>query len=147
MANVRPRSLRSELRRRLDILAVIAAGGALGSLGRWGLAEAVPLRPGGFPWATFTVNLSGALVLGVLVVLVDDVLAPSRYLRPFVAIGILGGYTTFSTYMLETRSLAADGHAAMAATYLFGSLICGLFAVRLGLSATRLVLSTPWRQR
>ena len=94
------------------------------------------------------IDILGALALGVLVVLADEVLPPSRYLRPFLAVGVLGGYTTFSTYMLETRALAADGHAATAATYLFGSLLGGLLAVRLGLSLTRLALApAPRRTR
>ena len=57
---------------------MIAAGGALGSLARWGLGLALPHRPGTFPWATFAANVSGSLLLGVLMVLAAEVLPPSR---------------------------------------------------------------------
>jgi len=82
---VRSRSVGQQVRRTLrsrwDILLVIAAGGALGSLTRWGLAEALPTRRGSFPWATFTENISGGFALGVLMVFVIDVWPPSRYVQ------------------------------------------------------------------
>src|SRR4051794_14883819 len=84
--------------RRWDVALVIAAGGALGSLARWGLNEALPQEGGRFPWATFAENVGGCLVLGVLMVFLLDVWRPTRYGRPFLAIGVLGGFTTFSTY-------------------------------------------------
>ncbi|HEY6796216.1 MAG TPA: CrcB family protein, partial [Kineosporiaceae bacterium] len=76
------RRVRRVLRRRGDILAVIAAGGAVGSLARWGLGEAMPHRAGTFPWATFAANVSGCWLLGILMVFVIDVWSPSRYVRP-----------------------------------------------------------------
>ena len=133
------RTLRA-VRSRADLLAVIALGGALGSAARWGLAELHPRRPGAYPWATFTANLAGSLLLGVLMICVLDLLPPSRYLRPFLGVGVLGGFTTFSTAMLDTRGLLAEGHAALAGVYLFGSLISGLFGVWLGVAGTRWVL-------
>jgi CrcB protein len=132
------RRIRRVLRNRWDILAVIAAGGAVGSLGRWGLTLALPHPTGTFPWATFTANVTGCFLLGVLMVLVIDVWPPSRYVRPFLGVGVLGGYTTFSTYMLDTRSLLVSGRAALAGAYVFGSLAAGLAAVWIGVTATRL---------
>lgn len=124
-------------RDRWDVLLVIAAGGALGSLARWAVNEAMPHSPGGVPWATAVENVSGGLILGALMVLILDFWPPSRYLRPFVAVGILGGYTTFSTYMLDTRSLLAAGRVPAAAGYLFGTLSAGLIGVGLGVMAAR----------
>lgn len=125
---------------RWDILAVISLGGALGSAARWAVAEAVPTRSGGFAWSTFAVNVSGSFALAVLMVVVNEALPPSRYLRPLVGVGVLGGFTTFSTYMLDTRQLLVDGHGAIAAAYLFGSLVAGLLAVWAGIVLTRLAV-------
>jgi fluoride exporter len=132
-------TLRPVLASRWDILAVIAAGGALGSLGRWSLGEALA-RPGtGFPWATFVENLSGAFALGLLMVFVLDVWPSSRYVRPFFGVGVLGGYTTFSAYMLDTRELVAADRLPLAVSYLFGTLAAGLVAVWAGIFIARLL--------
>lgn len=125
------------LRSRADVLAVISAGGALGSLARWGVGELVPWSGRTFPWATFAENVSGGFVLGVLMVFLLDVWPPHRYLRPFLGVGVLGGYTTFSTYLLESRDLLAEGQVAIAFAYLGGSLLAGLTAVWLGIALTR----------
>jgi fluoride exporter len=128
------------LRSRWDVLLVVAAGGALGSLARWGIGEVLPWSGDGFPWATFVENVSGGFALGVLMVFLLDVWPPNRYARPFLGIGLLGGYTTMSTYLLETRDLFAGGEAATALAYLFGSLVVGLVAVWLGIGAGRLAV-------
>ncbi len=120
-----------------DIVAVVAVGGALGSLGRWGVGALMPWSGRGFPWATFVENVSGAFALGVLIVFLLDVWRPGRYLRPFLGVGVLGGYTTFSTYMLESRDLLATGQDTVALAYLAGSLVIGLAAVWLGIAAGR----------
>src|SRR6201992_4401295 len=78
-------------------LAVISAGGALGALARYGLATAWPHPATGFPWATWTINVSGSFLIGVLMVLIERRFAGRRLIRPFFGVGILGGYTTFST--------------------------------------------------
>jgi CrcB protein len=134
---------RRTLRSRWDILLVVAAGGAIGSLARWGLGEAFSARSGSFPWATFTENISGGFALGVLMVFVVDVWRPSRYVRPFLGVGVLGGYTTFSTYTLDTRALVVADRAPLAAVYLFGTLTAGLAAVWLGLAVARLFVGRP----
>lgn len=131
---------------RWDVLLAISVGGALGSLARWGVGELVPWSGTGFPWATFIENVSGGLALGVLMVFVLDVWPPHRYLRPFLGVGVLGGYTTFSTYMLETRHLLVEGQPATAFAYLGGSLLVGLVAVWIGIASARLVALTPSRR-
>jgi fluoride exporter len=125
---------------RRDILMVIAAGGVLGSLCRWGVGLALPRSPKGFPWATFTVNVSGCFLIGILMVFVLEVWPPSRYVRPFLGVGFLGGYTTFSTYMLDTRALLVEGQRVTAGIYLFGSLAAGLVGVWMATAGTRLML-------
>jgi CrcB protein len=129
------------------VLLVISAGGALGSLARWGVGELVPWSGNDFPWATFIENVSGGLALGMLMVFLLDVWPPHRYLRPFLGVGLLGGYTTFSTYMLESRDLLAGGEAATAFTYLAGSLVAGLTAVWLGIASARAAAGLAQRRR
>jgi CrcB protein len=134
------------LRERWDILLVIAAGGALGSLARWAVTEVVSNDPWHLPWGTFLENVGGAFALGLLMVFVLDVWPPHRYLRPFLAVGVLGGYTTFSTYMLDTHALLVDGHAPAALGYLFGTMIIGLLAVGAGVLLARITVRSAQRR-
>lgn len=116
-----------------DILAVIALGGGLGSVARHLLAQAIPTAPGGFPWATFLTNVSGCLVLAVLMVYVLEVWPPSRYVRPFFGVGFLGGFTTFSTFTVE---ILRTGQPVV---YAAASLAAGLAAVWGGFALARLL--------
>ena len=135
------------LRRRWDILLVIAAGGALGSTARYLLAVALPHRADGLPWATVTVNIVGSFLLGALMVFVIDVWAPQRYVRPFFGVGVLGGLTTFSTYTMDTWTLVTHGRHAAAAVYFFGSFAGGLTAIWAGLVTARVVIRRARRLR
>jgi CrcB protein len=122
------------------VVGAVALGGSLGALARWALAEAVPHDDGRFPWATFVANVVGCLLIGVLMVLVVERWPERRLLRPFVGTGILGGFTTFSTYAVDTRTLVAADHAGLAAAYLLGTLVVGLLAVVVGLRLTEQVV-------
>jgi fluoride exporter len=135
------------VRREWDILAVVSAGGALGSLGRWAVSHALPHAEGRVAWATSVENLSGALLLGLLMAVVLGVGSPGRYLRPFLGVGVLGGYTTFSAYMLDTRALLVAGHLPAALAYLLGTLLGGLAAVWAGLAAGRGLVAAGRRGR
>lgn len=116
----------------------VAIGGAFGALARYGLSGWVQARAGGeFPWGTFVVNALGSLVLGfVLRVAESIVIAPE--MRAFVAIGILGAFTTFSTFSYETVALLQDGEWARAGAYALGSLLLGLAAILIGFQAADL---------
>lgn len=127
-----------------DVLAVIALGGMCGATARYGIARLLPITDGGFPWATFVENVSGSFLLGLLLVLLLERFPPSRYLRPFLATGILASFTTMSTYQLETALLFKDGHPFTGAVYALGSLAAGLAAAYAGILAGRL---TPPRHR
>ena len=127
----------SILRERWDIIAVIAAGGAVGSAARYGAGVLWPHDPSQIAWSTFAVNVVGGLLLGLLMVFVNDVWPPRRYIRPFVGVGILGGFTTFSTYMLDTHALLQAGRWPVAMLYLVGTLLVGLVAVWLGIVGGR----------
>ena len=95
-------------------LAAIAAGGGLGSVARYLLSQAFPAGPG-FPWAIFTVNVSGCFLLGLLMIYLLEVWPPRRYLRPFLAVGLIGGYTTFSTYAAAVMTLLTTSQTPAAA--------------------------------
>ncbi len=127
--------LRALLREHVDLLPWIAAGGAAGSLARWGLERAV--TGSSYPWATFLINVSGCLLIGALMALVLDVWADRRYLRPLLGVGFLGGFTTFSTFVLETRDLAASSHGLLSVVYVVASVTGGFVAALAGLVGGR----------
>jgi CrcB protein len=116
------------------LLAAVAAGGVLGSLGRYAVGLALPHVAGAFAWSTFLVNVTGSLAVGVLVVWVLSMAEPHPRLRPFLGVGVLGGWTTFSSYALDIHAMVQGGHALVAAAYLVGSLVAGLVAVGLGVT-------------
>jgi CrcB protein len=113
----------------LRILGVVALGGVIGSLARYGLAEAVPRGAAGFPWATFVTNVLGCFAIGVLLAR----LTPRHHplLRPFLGTGVLGGFTTFSTFAVDTEKLL---HVQMvvAFVYFFGTIAAALAAATIG---------------
>ncbi len=110
------------------LLLAVAVGGALGGTLRWWLGDLVP-DGDGFPWTTFAINVTGSLALALL-----PAFGGVRH-RPALAAGlgpgVLGGYTTLSTYAEQGRALLADGRAGLAATYLLGTLAACLLAVTL----------------
>ena len=116
-----------------------ALGGALGALARWGLGEALPHDGGGWPWATLVVNLTGCLVLGVLLALFAR--HPRHpWLRPFLGTGVLGGYTTFSTFSVDAVQLADAGRWPLAAGYVAVSVAGGVLAAAAGVALGRTLL-------
>ena len=134
-ASDQPRPTR--VRPRPAVLAAVGAGGALGAPLRYGLNTAFPVVAGQIPWITFAINVSGAFVLGVLLIFVLERWPPTRYVRPFLAIGFLGAYTTFSTFAVESDLLVKDGHVGIAILYGGLSLIAGILAAFLGIVAAR----------
>ncbi|HEX4187503.1 MAG TPA: fluoride efflux transporter CrcB [Solirubrobacteraceae bacterium] len=117
-------------------LAAIFAGGCVGGVLRAALAEGLPHAPGSWPWATFAVNLVGALLLGWFVTRLDEHLPPSLYARPLLATGLCGALTTFSTMMVEVLRMIDGGHRALAGAYAATSIVCGLAAI---FASTKLV--------
>jgi CrcB protein len=117
-------------------LLAIYAGGVLGALIRVGLAEAVPVDPGQWPWATFAVNMVGALLLGYFFALLRD--HPAESLRhPFLGTGVCGTLTTFSTMQLELFEMVDGGYLALAAAYCAVTIAAGYLLVQLGIAAER----------
>jgi CrcB protein len=102
--------------------------GAAGAYARFAVAAAVTARrPGAFPWGTFVVNLTGGFALGVLTG--AGVTGAALFV---VGTGFMGGYTTFSTWMVETQRLGEDAEIGLAAAYLLGSMVAGLAATGAG---------------
>jgi len=128
---------RELVRHHAPVLTVIAIGGGLGALARYGLGLLLPTRPGEFPWGTFLVNTAGCLLIGVLMVLITDVWTAHRLVRPFFGVGVLGGFTTFSTYAVEIRNLLQHAGAGLAAVYLAATFLGAMVAVVTGAWATR----------
>lgn len=123
------------------VLAAVSAGGVCGALARYGLATAWPHGRSGFPWATFVTNVSGCLLIGVLMVLVTEVFPGRRLLRPFLGVGVLGGFTTFSTYIVDVGRAATAGAVGVALAYFLATVLGALIAVWTGTSAARWVVS------
>lgn len=116
---------------------LIMLGGALGTAARAGLESALPAAPAALPWTTLAINLAGSYVLGLLL----EVLSAAgsdrgarRGIRLTLGTGILGGFTTYSTFMVETADRLRDGHALIALAYLVGSVVAGLLAAGLGIT-------------
>ncbi len=129
---------RSELvRHHVSMLTAIAAGGALGAVARQLVGQALPSTPGAFPWDTFLINVSGSLLIGVLMAALGLRPAHHRLLRPFLGVGILGGFTTFSAYAVHSHELVRSGHPVVAIGYLSGTVVAALLAVVFGVWLTR----------
>ncbi|MFC4125218.1 fluoride efflux transporter CrcB [Nocardia rhizosphaerae] len=129
------------------VLAAISMGGGLGASARFGAGHLWPVRPGDFPWSTFTVNVLGCFAIGVLMVAVTELWQAPRLVRPFLGIGVLGGFTTFSTYSAELRTLFDSGAVVAALSYLGLSVLAGLSAVATAVFATRWVAGARGRPR
>lgn len=115
----------------------VAAGGLIGAPARYELGLLLPSRPGAFPLSTLVINVTGSFVLGLFLTLVIERWRPTEYLRPFVATGILGAYTTWSSFMVDADNLLRKGHPAIAAGYVGASLAAGLAAVYAGMLLAR----------
>jgi CrcB protein len=123
---------------------VIAVGGAAGSLFRWAVGREWPVRPGEFPWSTLWINVSGCLAIGVLMALIEEVLAGRVYVRPLLGVGFLGGFTTFSTFAVETRGLLG-AHPALALVYYLGTPAAAVLAAIAGAVLATSVLKARTR--
>ncbi|WP_369140128.1 fluoride efflux transporter CrcB [Modestobacter versicolor] len=114
-----------------------AVGGGLGALARWAVGVALPHPAGAWPWATVLVNLTGCLVLGVLLAAVFARHPDRPLLRPFLGTGVLGGYTTFSTFSVDAVQLADAGRGGVALGYVVVSVVGGVLAAAAGVRLGR----------
>jgi len=118
-------------------LVAIYVGGVLGALVRVGLAQAAPTGVDAWPWATFAVNMAGALVLGYIITRLQERLPPSSYRRPLLGTGFCGALTTFSTLQLELFGMLDTGRLGLAAAYATATIAGGFVCVHLGTAAVR----------
>lgn len=123
--------------REWDLLAVVAIGGVAGAEARYGLDVALSHGSGAFPWATVLVNATGCLLIGALMVVLTEIARPHRLWRPFLGVGVLGGYTTYSTFAVDARGLIVAHRAPAALGYVVLTFAACLFAVWLGGFAAR----------
>lgn len=112
---------------RVSVVAAVALGGAAGALLRWALGEAWPDPVDGFPWTIFGINVLGAGVLALLPAF--PAVRRHELLPPLLGTGVLGGFTTLSTYSDQARGLLAQGRPVLAATYVVGTLAACLLVV------------------
>jgi CrcB protein len=131
--------------RRPAVLAAVAAGGALGAPARYGIALAVEVTPGTFPWGTFWINVSGSFALGVVLAVLLARFPADRFVRPFLATGFLGAYTTYSTFAVETDLLVRNGHTGVAVAYVAASVVAGFAAAGAGIGVGRAATATRVR--
>ena len=122
---------------RPGVLVAVLVGGCIGGLARVAVTTAWPTASGAFPWSTFVVNSSGAFLLAFLLVLLTEILPPTTYVRPLLATGFCGAFTTFSAITVSSDQLLAHGHATIGAVYLLGSFVAGLVSAAAGLIAGR----------
>lgn len=135
---------RAETRpREWDLLVAMAVGGVVGAEARYGVSAALPHGPDTFPWATVLVNASGCLLIGVLMVVLLELARPHRLWRPFLGVGVLGGYTTYSTFAVDARQLIDRHSPGLALAYIVVTFAACLVAVWLGLGAARVLVRTP----
>lgn len=121
----------------VPVLAWIAVGGAVGALARYGVLRALPASPGHFPWGTWLVNVVGSFALGLVLgaVTVGAHIHPHR--RAFLATGVIGAFTTFSTWAVDVDHLLAAGHVALAVLDVGATLVVGLVSLATGARLVR----------
>lgn len=122
-------------------LLAVAAGGAAGSLLRWFVDLLLPVSPGSIPWGTLVVNVLGSAVLGAVVVVLDSGVGSGVH-RAFLSTGVLGGFTTFSTYTVQV-ALLTDVAPAVAVTYLVATPLLCLTGAGLGAALVRQLWNLP----
>jgi CrcB protein len=117
----------------------VAVAGSIGALARWGLGTAIGERFPSFPWATMAINVSGSFLLGLLFVVLTERTSASPATRIALTTGLMGAYTTFSTFSLETFRLVEEAAWGRAGLNVAGNVAFGLLAVALGIGLGRAI--------
>lgn len=118
--------------------ALVLAGGGVGSALRYLLGNAIAGQFGaGFPWGTFVINIVGSFLIGLIATFADESGNIGPSLRVFLVVGVLGGFTTFSAFSLESLRLMEDGQAVRAIGYIGGSGVLAILAAAIGVWSAR----------
>ena len=125
----------------MNFILAVAAGGAVGAVARHFVISNIGTWTGhGFPWGTVAVNVAGSFILGVLAQVMAQVWSPSQELRGFLVVGVLGAFTTFSTFSLDTALLYERGSLGPVFAYVAGSVVLSVGALFLGLRLVRVLI-------
>ena len=117
----------------MPVIVGVALGGALGASARWGLDRFIEMRSESlFPWATFVINVTGCFLIGVIVESLVDRHHIPAWIRVGLVVGVIGGYTTFSTFAQEGFALFESKDVAVGLAYTAGSVVLGILAVYAG---------------
>ena len=139
----RPREYHAQM----AIVVAVGIGGVFGAVARYAVSLGIPTTTTGFPWSTFVVNVTGSVVLGLLLVVLVEQFPRGRLTRPIVGTGVIGAYTTFSTFEVDTVNLVRAGHPTIAVIYVSASVIIGIVAVWAGMTGARAMLQVErWLQ-
>lgn len=140
-----PAQRRERVSGQWPVVAAVSTGGGIGAAARYGASLLWPTAPGTFPATTFAINAIGCAVIGVFMVVITDAWAAHRLVRPFFGTGVLGGFTTFSTYAVDIRKLVDGGHAGTGLAYLAATALTAIASVWAAAALTRRVIA--WRQQ
>jgi fluoride exporter len=125
------------VRREWDILLAIAIGGVLGTEARYGLAALIPHGTTAWPWSTLVINVVGSAVLGVLMGVLGELDTPPRLARPFIGVGVCGGFTTFSAFSVDAVQMLHAGRVLYGLLYVVASVLACAAGVLLAGTPTR----------
>jgi CrcB protein len=131
--------------RQWDLIAATAAGGILGAEGRYGVSSAVPHHDQQFPWSTLLINTTGCLLIGVLMAVLLELPSPHRLARPFLGVGVLGGYTTYSAFAMEVQRLVLHHRPLVALDYAVLTVLACAGAVWLSSALTGRIVAAARR--
>ncbi|MFF9764213.1 MULTISPECIES: fluoride efflux transporter CrcB [Streptomyces] len=132
---------RPAFRAQAPVVAVVALGGGAGAAARYAASLWWPTPAHGFPWTILWVNVAGCAVIGVFMVIITEIRTAHPLVRPFFGTGVLGGFTTFSTYAVDVRNLLDGGGAGAGLVYLAVTPLGALAAVWTAATATRSILT------
>jgi CrcB protein len=122
----------------MPVIVGVALGGALGASARYGLDLLIERRSTAvFPWSTFTINVTGCFLMGIVTAALVDRHHLPPWIRVGLVVGVIGGYTTFSTFVQETWDIGDIHHAGIALAYVVASVGVGLAVLYLGMLAGR----------
>ena len=133
----RPSHRRERRTHPIAVVGAVGVGGVVGSLARYQLGLWWPHATGTVAWSTLVINVTGCLLIGVIVVLITERVAAHALVRPFLVTGILGGYTTFSAASLDVVQLAHAHRPVIAFGYLLMTVIAAVAAAGIGMFAAR----------